>query len=218
MDSINNFLFINPGINIGRNDKDIKTIVNFSKEELKARWENQLGKSILSKWRANNFDRKTLDELVGKYYDHTDIRGISLVSENFADGDLSNIDFYSSNLQNTKFENVDLSKSWLSESDIRGVRFEGCKMEGVLIDNVEYNKNTTFIGIDLNTINFNLAIEQQRIDDLQDQNLELREALAQCALELATYIKVYDKSEFGYGINVPLQKAKEILGDGLDLD
>jgi len=82
VDSINEHLFINPGVNIGKkNHKDIKTIVNLSKEEIKARWENQLGQSILSKWRANNFDRKLLNQLVGKYYDHTDIRGISLAGK-----------------------------------------------------------------------------------------------------------------------------------------
>ena len=177
MDSINEHLFINPGVNIGKNHKDIKTIVNLSKEEIKARWENQLGQSILSKWRANNFDRKMLNQLVGKYYDHTDIRGISLVDEKISDADLSDIDFYGSDLKNTKVINSNLSDSWLSESDIRGTRFEWCDMDRALIDNAEFDNRTTFVGVNLNTINFtlswllqNLAIGQRRIQHLKKKN------------------------------------------------
>lgn len=50
-------------------------------------------------------------------------------------------------------------------------------MDGVYVDNVDFNEKTAFVGVNLNTINFNLAIllqdlaiTQQRVANLEKKN------------------------------------------------
>ncbi|TYQ29846.1 pentapeptide repeat-containing protein [Pseudanabaena sp. UWO310] len=170
-------LFIKPNVDLTDDPQykiDLLTMVNLSKTQLKERWDTAEGKQILNTWKGNKFDRSVLDGLVGKYYGQTDLRGIRLSNESLTKLDLNNIDFYGANLENTDFTDSRLIGSWLSESNIKGTRFDRCLMEKVLIDSVEYNSKTRFLGVDLNSINFNLAVllqdlalGQQRIINLE---------------------------------------------------
>jgi len=174
---MNHDLFINPGFNLQKGDNDLLTVAKLPKEQLRARWNTQTGKFILSKWKANGFDRKVLDELVGKYYDHTDIRGISVVGEDLSKVDLSKVDLCGSNLLNANFNEANLIDSWISESNIRGAKFNWAKMDNALLDNVEFDNRTSFVGVNLNAINFtlaallqDLAVGQQRIVHLEKRH------------------------------------------------
>ncbi|MBE9227086.1 pentapeptide repeat-containing protein [Phormidium sp. LEGE 05292] len=169
--------FITPNQDLNKTSQEILTIVNLSKEQLRQRWNTPQGQYILSKWRGNKYDRKVLDSLVGKYYGHTDIRGIPLAREDLSKVDLSNVDLYSSNIEDAVFKFTNLSDSWLSESNMKGTCFDFAIMNNVLIDNVEFNKKTSFIGVNLNTMNFNLAAllqdyatTQQRIENLKTKH------------------------------------------------
>ncbi|MBW4623911.1 MAG: pentapeptide repeat-containing protein [Cyanosarcina radialis HA8281-LM2] len=166
--------FINPRVDLQKGSQELLTMVNLSKEQLRQRWNSQKGQYILSKWKSNGFDRQILDDIVGKYYGHTDIRGIYLNGEDLSRANLSEMDFYGSNLENTIFKYADLSNSWLSESNIKGACFDGANMNGVLIDNVKFNNKTSFRGVNLSAINWNLALlvqdlanGQQRIENLK---------------------------------------------------
>jgi uncharacterized protein YjbI with pentapeptide repeats len=166
--------FINPGVDLQKGSQELLTMVNLSKEQLRQRWNKQQGQYILNKWKSNGFDRKIIDSMVGKYYGHTDLRGIYLNGEDLSRANLSEIDFYGSNLENTILKYADLSNSWLSESNIKGACFDCANMNGVLIDNVNFNNKTSFRGVNLNAINWNLALlvqdlanGQQRIENLK---------------------------------------------------
>lgn len=170
-------LFIEPDVDLQKGDPALSEMVNLSKESLNARWDSENGKYILDKWRESDFDRDVLDDLVGKYYGHTDLRGIDLSNENLSSRDLKNIDFYSSNFEDTNFKASDLSDSWLSETNIKGANFNWAKMDSVLLDNVDFDSRTTFVGVNLNAINFtlaallqDLAVGQQRIAHLKKRH------------------------------------------------
>jgi uncharacterized protein YjbI with pentapeptide repeats len=172
--NISHDLFINAGANIEKNDADLMTIVNLPRHVLKTRWTSQSGIFILTTWKANRFDRATLEGLVGKFYGRIDLRGITLSSENLAGVDLSKIDFYAANLSNSNFTGGQLTDSYLSESNIRGADFSWTQVHGALLDNVEFDNRTKFAGVDLDKINLNLAsllrdlvVGQQRIDHLE---------------------------------------------------
>ena len=167
---------IKPGVNLQKEDPDLITVVNLPKQVLKERWLSPEGKYILQTWKAQGFSRTVLEELVGKYYDHIDLRGIPLQDENLEGKDLRSIDFFAANLQGANFRKSDLRDSWLSEADIRGASFDWAKMDNVLLDGVEFDSNTSFVGVNLNTINFtlaallqDLALNQQRIVHLQQK-------------------------------------------------
>lgn len=177
MGRIDDSLFIVPGANIQEDDNDIKTVVNLGKKSLQERWSQDRGKNIISAWKASGFERSILDERVGKFYNHTDLRGINLSGMRIENADLSNVDLYFSNLNKTVFHNVKLQDSWLSESDIRGAAFEWCNMDKVLVDKVKFNSETKFTGVNLGVINFtlsemlrDLALGQGRISYLEDNN------------------------------------------------
>jgi hypothetical protein len=169
--------FINPSFDLNQGSKELITIVNISKDQLRQRWNTSTGKRILTKWKANKFDRKILDEMVGKYYGHTDIRGVNLAREDLSKLDLSNLDLYGSNLENATLKYTNLTNSWLSESNIKGACFDYARMNDVLIDNTEFNNKTSFTGVSLRVIDFNLAAllqdyatNQQRIDNLKNKH------------------------------------------------
>jgi uncharacterized protein YjbI with pentapeptide repeats len=174
---INHDLFINPGNNLEEGSSELNTVLNLSKSALKDRWESQTGKYILNRWKANNFDRPVLEGMVGKYYGRVDIRGVRLVGENLSGVNLNKIDFYGANLEDSVFSGADLTNSWLSESNIRGTDFSWAKMDGVLIDNVDFDHRTRFGGVNITTINFtlatllhDLAVSQQRIQHLEQRH------------------------------------------------
>ena len=157
-------LFIPPGTDLNQpDDRELKRFATLPKEALKRRWNTPEGKAILSKWKESKFDRDSLDSLVGRYYGHTDLRGIPLKGANLQRTDLSSIDFYASDLRDADLSYSNLSDSWLSESDIRGTRFDWAKMDGVLLDNVNFSNSTSFVGVNLNAINFTLAALLQEL-------------------------------------------------------
>lgn len=166
--------FIVSGVNIDTGNSELSTVVNLTKEQLKNRWSTQAGQNILTRWKANGFKRDVLDNLVGKYYEHTDLRGIPLVKQDLTKANLSKVDFYGANLEGSIFKNADFTNSWLSESSIKSACFDYATMKDVLIDNVEFNYKTSFTGVSLRSIDFNLAAvlqdyatSQQRIESLK---------------------------------------------------
>ncbi|MDZ8071154.1 MAG: pentapeptide repeat-containing protein [Nostoc sp. DedQUE08] len=171
--------FINAGVNLdtGGNQEDLLTMVNLSKQQLRDRWFTPAGQNILIRWKTNGFKRDVLDRMVGKYYEHTDIRGIPLIKEDLTRANLSKVDFYGANLENSNFKNADLTDSWLSETNIKGACFDYAKMKDVLIDHVEFSNKTSFTGVSLRSIDFNLsallqeyATNQQRIESLKSKH------------------------------------------------
>jgi hypothetical protein len=177
MKELDSDFFINPGVNIDQSNGELTVITKLSKEQLKGRWTTAQGKNILTRWKANGFRRDTLDHLIGKYYDHTDIRGINLSKEILKNVDLSTIDLYGADLSGTIFERCNLTESWLSETDISGAMFNFSDMTKVFLDNVNFDTRTRFIGIDLKSINFTFAalleelvIGQQKIEHLERRN------------------------------------------------
>ena len=69
-------LFIRPGVDLAQGDPDYTTVISLQKEDLRKRWRTTAGAAILAEWRANNFDRQILDSRIGKFYGHTDLRGV----------------------------------------------------------------------------------------------------------------------------------------------
>jgi uncharacterized protein YjbI with pentapeptide repeats len=107
--------------------------------------------------KANGFNWQVLDNLVGKFYGHTDIRGIDLSGSDLTDADLKEVDLFSANLKKTVFKFADLTGSYVSEANLKGACFDWERMKGVLVDNVDFDSKTSFIGINLKEINFTLA-------------------------------------------------------------
>ncbi len=178
--------FIVPNANLDKGSQELMTMVNLSKEQLRDRWSTPAGRYILNRWKGNGFDRKVLDSLVGKYYDHTDLRGITLVKEDLTKADLSKVDFYGSILENSKLNFANLSDSWLSESNIKGTCFDYAKMQSVLIDNTEFDHKTSFTGVSLRAIDFNLAalLQNHATNQQRTENLKTKHPI------LATFLEI----------------------------
>lgn len=169
--------FISPNVNLDTGNPELLTMVNLTKEQLRNRWFTPAGHNILTRWKAHGFKRDMLDSLVGRFYDHTDLRGIPLVKEDLSKTNLSKIDFYAANLKNSSFRNANFTDSYLSESNIEGACFDYANMKDVLIDHVEFDNKTTFTGVSLKSIDFNLsallqqyATNQQRIESLKSRH------------------------------------------------
>ncbi|MGF1522394.1 MAG: pentapeptide repeat-containing protein [Leptolyngbyaceae cyanobacterium] len=171
-------LFIAPGVDLQKEEPSLYdsllTVVNFKKEDLRERWRSSEGRRILAQWKGSGFDRGTLDSLVGRYYGQTDLRGIPLINEDLQNAELNHVDFYGSILTGANLSGANLSDSWLSESIILSAKFNWANMSGALLDNVEFNSYTDFLGVNLEKVNFNLAallkeqaIAQQRIENLK---------------------------------------------------
>lgn len=166
--------FIKPGVDLAYGSQDYLVMVRLPKERLQERWETPQGRQIWERWKANAFQRNILESLVGGYYGHLDLRGVNLSGQDLSGVDLSKIDFYRANMENAVLQNANLSNSYLSETNIKSARFDWAKMDDVLIDNVAFNNRTSFIGVKLNKIDFNLseqledfARSQQRIASLE---------------------------------------------------
>jgi hypothetical protein len=75
--------FIAPGVDLQKEDpaqrNALLTVVGFTKADLQQRWHSPEGKQILARWRGSKFDRAVLDQLIGRYYGHTDLRGVPLM-------------------------------------------------------------------------------------------------------------------------------------------
>jgi uncharacterized protein YjbI with pentapeptide repeats len=168
--------FIYPNVDLQQGNQDFSLAANFSKKQLKDRWKTSAGQNILSRWKASKFDRKVLDSFVGKFYGHTDIRGIDLTGEDLSRADLSQVDLFAATLENTNFKYANLTDSYLSETNIKGACFDGALMKETFLDNVVFDKKTSFLGVNLSVINFNLAtmlqesaIAQARINSLENK-------------------------------------------------
>jgi len=167
--------FIRAGVNLQKEDPELQTVVQWSKETLQQRWRTPAGQAILEAWKASGFRRATIEQHVGKYYDHLDLRGIPLQGEDLSDRDVSFVDFYSADLRNVNFRRANLTESWLSEADIRGTKFDWAKMDGVLLDGVQFDNATSFIGVNLNAINFTLAALLQDLARYQQRIVHLEQ-------------------------------------------
>src|SRR5437870_4899506 len=111
MNGLDQHFFINPGVNVCKVNVELCTIVSLSKEKLKERWNTTKGQYILTTWKTNGFRRDILDSLVGKYYGHTDIRGINLSKEIVRNADLTYIDLFCANLADATFERCNFGES-----------------------------------------------------------------------------------------------------------
>ena len=65
----------------------------------------------------------------------------------------------------------------MSECNIQGANFQWSILKNTLLDNVKFDYNTQFLGVDFNSINFTLAealrdlvIQQQRIQQLEQHH------------------------------------------------
>ena len=166
--------FIPPQTEIDKNHPQLSEFATRKPEDLVARWDTEEGQSILDAWRKSGFSREKLSELAGKFYGHFDLRGIPLPGEKLRKLDLSNIDFFRANLNNADLTASNLDNSYLSEANLKCAQFDWCRMNGVLVDNAQFDNKTSLIGVDLNSINFTLAVllqeqahGQQRIEHLK---------------------------------------------------
>lgn len=147
---------------------------NLSKTDIIERWNTPTGKGLLNHLKLGRFSRETLERHIGKFNNKFDLRGIPLTDADCSDLDLSDIDFFAANLSKTILKRTNLSHSYLSESDIRATVFDWANLDGALLDNVKFDKSTSFFGVDIHKVNFtlatllyDLALTQQRIQQLE---------------------------------------------------
>jgi hypothetical protein len=83
-------------------------------------------------------------------------------------------------MEKTNLSKADLRNSWISESNIKGAKFDWAVMDQALLDNVDFNNKTSFVGVNLNAVNFtlaallqDLAVTQQRIANLESTQPKL---------------------------------------------
>lgn len=169
--------FIEPGRNLTPEDEDLKRFALSEKSPLVKRWDTSRGQQIKRQWRASGYQRSVLDSLVGRYHGHTDIRGINLKGEDLSRADLSKIDFFAANLEGANLTGANLEDTWLSGSNIRGANFEFARMDGVILDDADFDSKTRFVGVDLNKINFTLAalIQEHAVTQNRIKTLERRQ-------------------------------------------
>lgn len=170
-------LFISPGVDVGLNSPLLSQFAHMSRTDIRSRWTSSEGRRILQEWRDSGFDHDRAKELVGTFYGHLDLRGVILRNTDLTKRNLSRVDFFAADFSGAKLTQADLSDSYLSEADICGTSFDWAKMEGALLDNVSYDSRTSFLGVDLQKVNFtlaallhDLAITQQRIAHLKKRN------------------------------------------------
>jgi hypothetical protein len=177
-DQTSDSLFIPPGEDLDDTSSESRRFfVTLDKGALAERWQTQEGQEILREWVESGFDRERLDQLVGRYDGHSDLRGAAFIGLDLCKSDLRAIDFFSANLFGADLSGCDLRDSWLSESDLRGTRFDWAIMGGSLLDNVQFDQATSFVGVDLNGPSFVMAAllrwqaeDQQRIAHLRKRN------------------------------------------------
>jgi hypothetical protein len=183
-------LFIKPGFDLRTDNADHRparlTIVNLPKDKLRGRWNSPEGQTILGQWKGNNYNRTILNSLVGRFDGQTDLRGIPLSGSDMKKADLSYIDFFSSDFQNADLTRADLTHSYLSESNIKGAKFDSANMSKALIDNATFDQRTSFLGVNLPNVDFNLAplIKQQAEDQARIDSLKQKSPVLASFLEI----------------------------------
>ena len=137
--------------------------------------ESKKGQSIVEQWKDSHYSREKSDSLVGRYYGNTDLRGIDLSNQILIKSDFNHIDFFSADFSASDLSQSNLQGSWLSGTNIKGTKFDWAVMDNVIIDDCQFDHSTHFYGVDLNKINFTLAVllqdlaaDQQRIITLEN--------------------------------------------------
>jgi uncharacterized protein YjbI with pentapeptide repeats len=174
-------LFPPPAANfVDPNDAQYKKYVMQDKQMLQRRWAEPEGLNLLHTLLGNGLDRTVLHKHVGKIYDKYDLRGAPLSGRRLANVDLSDCDLFAADLSEADLSRSNLQNCLLSEADIRGTRFDWCQMSGAYVDKVKFDLHTSFMGVNLESINFNLAallreaaISQQVVLDLEERHPRL---------------------------------------------
>lgn len=158
-------------------DAQYKKFVLQDKEMLQRRWHEQEGLDLLHTLLGNGFAREVLQSQVGKIYGKYDLRGMPLSAKNLQGVDLSYCDLFAADLSEADLSRGNLRDCLLSEADVRGTRFDWCDMSGAYVDKVEFDLRTSFLGVNLEAINFNLAallreaaLSQQVVLDLEERH------------------------------------------------
>lgn len=166
--------FIRPGDRIDEQHPDVRRLATASASDLRRRWTSAKGQEILQGLIDVHFQRHALEQSVGRLYENYDLRGIPLHGHDLSNADLHNVDFYAADLRYCRLVGCNLTNTHFSEADIRGADFSFSRMNDSFLDNARYDLNTTFTGVDIRHVNFNLAAllqdqarTQQRIAHLQ---------------------------------------------------
>jgi Ion channel/Pentapeptide repeats (9 copies) len=170
-------LFIDPGDRVDAQHRDVRRLATAPRDDLRRRWTSDRGREVLRRLSEAGFKRDVLESSVGRLYENYDLRGISLQGRDLSNTDLHNVDFFAANLRDTKFVGCNLTNSHFSEADIRAADFSFARMNDAFLDNAVYDLRTTFTGVDIRHVNFNLAAllqdqarTQQRIAHLKSRN------------------------------------------------
>src|SRR5713101_5285302 len=170
-------LFIEPGDRVDAQHSDVRRLATASRDELRRRWSSDKGRELLRRLCATGFKRDVLEASVGRLYENYDLRGIPLKGRDLSNTDLHNVDFFAADLIEAKFVGCNLTNAHFSEADIEGADFSFARMNDAFLDNASYDLRTTFTGVDIRQVNFNLAAllqdqarTQQRIAHLKSRN------------------------------------------------
>ncbi len=171
-------MFIEPGQDLSHDSPDYQRFIHLNPEELRSRWLSDRGCTLFQTLNLANFSSQSIKENIGKLNGKYDLRGISIPNgKNLDKSNFSNIDFFSSSMKNCSLQQCDFSFSYLSECNIEGAVFDWSIMNQTFFDNVKFDLKTSFIGINLNQINSNLAILlldqakfQQRVQGLKEKH------------------------------------------------
>lgn len=169
--------FIPPGVHLDALGPDNRQWRDVPVEHLRERWNTPEGQHILQQWQASNYDRSIVNTLVGSYCGRADMRGVPLDGLTLVRRDLSFLDLAGASLEGTNLYGANLKDSWLTRANIRGANFSFAKLDDAVLDAVDFNRQTRFTGVNLNSINFTLAVQlhdlavsQQRIADLEERS------------------------------------------------
>jgi len=170
-------LFIEPGDRVDTQHRDVRRLATASRDNLRRRWTSDKGRELLRRLCDAGFNRDVLESSVGRLYENYDLRGIPLKGHDLSNADLHNVDFFAADLRETKFVGCNLTNAHFSEADIRGADFSFARMNDAFLDNAVYDIGTTFTGVDIRQVNFNLAAllqdqarTQQRIAHLNSRH------------------------------------------------
>ena len=150
-------MFIPSGTNLDQNHPDIHQFVELSKEVLEKRWQSDQGKRIVDGILNQSWQRKDLEKQIGTLYGQLDLRGIPLPKADLSNRDFSNCDFFHANLSQSRLYSANLSSSHFSEANIQNTCFDWSNLDQSYFDNAKFNTGTSFTGVALQRINFNLA-------------------------------------------------------------
>lgn len=157
---------------------------NQTKPLLIERWHSPRGVALLEKLHAGHFSKHVMDGCIEKPFGHYDLRGIDLTNAQMEGLDLSGIDFFGADFSRANLSKCDFTDSWLSESVIKGADFEWSVLKNTLLDNVQFNRQTNLLGVNLSQANFtlstllyDLALSQQRIQQLEQHHKHFALAL-----------------------------------------